>query len=207
MAEVAGDRERQPINLFPVEASFVSTAFSKLNPRHSTLNAAQVEADEERQIVDRSNPNVAHYFVKMLGKYSKEDQRDRISLGILILHRALREKTQDLVLPKLTLNFVDGYEIEREQRIAEIAKDMNISQTATEDEEDIKAQAEGRLDREEILKFEKDEEEFSRIVRDNFGIEPEWDRKDDLKYRGIIYAYFIFKKGFSDPRNYQKTPQ
>lgn len=202
MDEGTREQERQPIisSLFPVGEEAARTAFSNLNPRQISLSVAQVASNEEKRILDEGNPDIAAYFGEMLlTKYPEEDHRDRVSLGILIFHRALREKAnaEGVEFPRLKEKFILDYKNERQERIDQISRDSGKTTK----------QAEDQLNREDLIKFEHKEEKFSEIVRENFSIGPEWRREQDLKYLGIIYTYSLFRKGLSDPKNFEQNPK
>lgn len=197
MAEGRAEQERQPIisNLFPVSEKSVLSAFrnliSKKNP-----SSVQEAVEKELKIMRKTNPYVLASIDDLL-EYQTKKEEPRMRLGSLICNRALREEANARggVLPTLAKDFVEQYDEELERKLGEEVEDKWLAE---------RSQVGPQMRRAYIAKFRNYEPDFSKIVEEEFGNQPDWVPENDFRYTGLAYQYLLFRQGFSDPKNFQK---
>lgn len=173
-------------DLFPLKKQSVVAAFETLN------------LDEEKQILSKTNPHVLTSFEEFLEYYSKKNA-EQMLFGALVCHRALREeaRVRGGALPTFTERFIEDYDDQAQSttdKSAEEAlyhKKLSPEQTGRE------------FSRQNIVVFRNKEPDFSKIVERELGAQPNWLPEEDFRYRGLIDQYLIFRKGCSDPKNFQ----
>jgi len=195
----AAEQERKLINLFPLSKQSVLSAFRELDSQENP-SGAQTGEEENRGLLRESNPSVLADLERLLEPYTEENAK-QMFWGALVFHRALRKeaKFKGVTLPTLTEQFIEYYE-EKKENSAEQSRigafrDRNLSID----------EAGREFRRRNIATFRNLEPEFSKVVESKLGTLPNWLPEEDFRYTGIIYQYLLFRKGFSDPKNFQSA--
>lgn len=200
MGEDVIEQEKQPIvrDLFPVEKEYVLTAFKSLDPQDES-SSVRAEVEDEGLILKTTNPHAFASFENLVVDYYPEIHEVKMRWGILICYRALRLKavSKKVTLPELTQKFVQDYD-EEQDKMAEKKADEKISYQS-------KTQTGLEIKREHISEFRNLEPEFSQIAEGKLRVGSDWLPEEDRIYLGIIDAYFLFRKGFSYPKNFSKA--
>jgi hypothetical protein len=188
MAAVAIERltDNAPEGLFPLGKEVVSGVFNELE---QTGKGFEGLVGMEEEIMDSDNQEALNYLQSLVSTFEPNSRRG-FRIGISMAYRVIGKRIKGGVVPSLLPEFVDRYDLVRENTLG---IDM-------EDDDYIKTSEDGH-----IMKLNL----FRLMERDLYkGLEEQIlaDRKDvslleSPIYAGFVYTYFLFREGLSDPAN------
>lgn len=186
MDEGARNPEKKIVvsDLFPIKQQSITAALGELN------------LDEERRMLSNDNRHVFDSFEELRESH-REDKAKQSLLGNLICYCALREEARSRggVLPRLTKQFVHDYDEEKEKDVQNELLGKKLS----------KNKVGQQIRRAKVVMFRNFEPEFSRIIEEKFGDQPNWRPENDSRYSGVINLYLMFRAGCGDLKKFSKN--
>lgn len=181
-------------DFFPLKKESILDAFKNLDPRNDSSDVKTAEAQEILRL-QKTNPYALISFGNLLESYT-EAEAAQLRRGNVICHQALWLGANG-ELPRFTEEFVQAYDDEQD---AIARREFNDKYLHPYPRELLKRQS-------NIARFREFEPEISKIVERKLRARSKsWRPEQDRTYAGFMDLYFLFREGYSDPKNFAEKP-
>lgn len=189
IVETLGGEERPIVaNIFPIDSTTVNAVFEMIGDQDLRELVSQ-----EEELLRIENPDALQYLTYLRDKWPDETGETGFQIGISLAYKIFSQKAYPGRIPRLSEEFVAGHD----RQVVDHSRKAYAGL--------LKAYIEGKK-KEHYVRlglFGLLEKEFYASLTEKFSTQGSkttmW---ENSIFIGLVYAYFLFREGLEDPKNY-----